>query len=321
MSRLRSWRYGMVLVSLVAGLGLISTLLAPYIYVEVLPWLEPHQIVMKRKIVLSRGRMVDNYWTVERLNAVTFAIGEPNYYQINYSYLILGNRETLLFDAGSGNRNILSVVRKLTNLPVTVLPSHLHYDHIGGISRFSSIALIDLPATRADVKDGKFTPGRYEFAGSIDGLPPPRFRVTRWLRPSQWIDLGGRRLQVLATPGHTPTSVALYDPEYRQFFAGDFIYPGPLYAQLPGASRSAYQRTATSLLETLPASTTLWTAHGAPDATGVRAPSLQLNDLRDLNTALNEYDNKIITSEGFYPQTFRVNSRMIFLTGFRWNNK
>ncbi len=79
--------------------------------------------------------------------------------------------------------------------------------------------MIDLPATRADVT------------------------VTEWLKPGATIDLGGRVLQVLHVPGHTPTSVALYDAARHQLFAGDFLYPTTLYAFLPGSSLSAYRKT------------------------------------------------------------------------------
>jgi glyoxylase-like metal-dependent hydrolase (beta-lactamase superfamily II) len=51
-------------------------------------------------------------------------------------------------------------------------------------------------------------------------------------------------------PGHTPTSVALFDAANRRLFIGDFVYPTTLYAFLPGASLSAYQTTARMLLET-----------------------------------------------------------------------
>ena len=145
-------------------------------------------------------------------------------------YLIVGRRRALLFDAGSGTREITGVVTSLTHLPVTVMPSHLHFDHIGGIAPFTSVAMIDLPDTRADVTNGRFTPSRYEYLGMVDGRVPPTFRVTEWVKPGTTIDLGGRVLLVLHVPGHTHSSVALYDAATHQLFAGDFIYPTTLYA-------------------------------------------------------------------------------------------
>jgi hypothetical protein len=117
----------------------------------------------------------------KNIDANTYALGEPRYYQANYTYLIVGGWRALLFDAGSGTRDITCVVTSLTHLPVTVMPSHLHFDHTGGIAPFTSVAMIDLPDTRADVSNGRFTPRRYEYLGMIDGRVPPTFRVTEWV--------------------------------------------------------------------------------------------------------------------------------------------
>ena len=139
--------------------------------------------------------------------------------------------------------------------------SHLHFDHLGGITPFHHVAMIDLPQTRADVTDGLFTPGRYEFGGIADKRVRPSFQVSEWIKPGETIDLGGRRLQVLSTPGHTPSSVSLYDAAGKRLFTGDYIYPTTIYAFGAGASRSAYHATAQRLLATIPPDTILWTAH------------------------------------------------------------
>ena len=249
-------------------------------------WLAPHVITDSAPARLAKGRMVDDYFAVEDLGNRTYAIGEPHYYQQNYSYLIIGQTRAVLFDSGSGTRDISGVVKNLTNLPITVVVSHLHFDHLGGISPFTDVAMIDLPETRADVSGGLFKPSRYEYMGFFDGRTAPSFRVSKWLLPGAIIDLGGRTLRVLSTPGHTPSSVALFDASNRRLFIGDFIYPTTLYAFLPGASLSAYQATARRLLEMLPMDTVLWTAHCCRKKEGVSAPWLSMRDLRDLDAAL-----------------------------------
>ncbi len=85
------------------------------------------------------------------------------------------------------------MVAALPPLPVTVMVSHLHFDHLGGIGSFEHVAMIDLPQTRAAVYGDRFRPGRYEYMGFYDGRVPPSVRVTVWLTPGAVIDLGGRK--------------------------------------------------------------------------------------------------------------------------------
>lgn len=307
-----------VIVVVLAGLALV---LAPYLFAELSASLEPHAIIDPAKPDLSEGYMEDDYWAVQNIDAVTYAIGEPRYYQGNYSYLIVGERRALLFDAGSGTRDITAVVTRLTHLPITVIPSHLHFDHSGGIAPFASVAMIDLPDTRADVSNGRFTPTRYEYLGMIDNRVPPTFSITDWVKPGTAIDLGGRVLRVLSVPGHTHSSVALYDAAAHQFFAGDFIYPTTLYAFLPGASLKEYRATTRELLESLPANTKIWTAHCCRVGERTSAPWLTMIDLRDLNVALNAIQSGELRSTGLFPRRFPVNQQMTLATGFPWNNR
>jgi hydroxyacylglutathione hydrolase len=227
----------------------------------------------------------------------------------------------VLFDSGSGTRDISTVIGRLTALPVTVIVSHLHYDHLGGVGPFGKIAMIDLPATRRDVSGALFHPSRYEYMGFVDHLTAPSVRVSEWLKPGASIDLGGRSLKVLSTPGHTPSSVSLYDARLKRLFIGDFIYPTTLYAFLPGASLSAYQATSQVLLDDLPTDTVLWTAHCCRKGEGVSAPWLSMGDLRDLDKALMAVRSGEAKSRGFYPRVFPVNGQMTLATGFPWNNR
>jgi len=314
-------RLSIVLVSALLLTVVFAAWFAPYVDAELARWLEPHSIVDPAAVKIAKGEMVDDYFAVEDLGEGTFAIGEPRYYQQNYSYLVIGTTRALLFDSGSGTRDISGVVGRLTKLPVTVIVSHLHYDHFGGIAPFQHVAMIDLPETRADVSGSFFRPKRYEYLGLVDGLAAPSIRVGEWLTTKSIIDLGGRSIRVLSTPGHTPTSVALFDAQNKRLFIGDYIYPTTLYAFLPGASLSAYQATAKMLLEMLPADTVLWTAHCCRRNEGVSAPWLSMKDLRDLDLVLTRVRAGQGHAKGFYPRVYPVDEEMTLATGFPWNNR
>jgi hydroxyacylglutathione hydrolase len=305
-----------------ALLVVTAALFYPYIYAEHKFNVRGHaRTPLPKPVVPVAGRWFDDYFVIETIDPAAFAIGEPRYYQGNYSYLILGTQRAVLFDAGTGLRDIVPVVRSLTNLPVTVIPSHLHFDHVGALGRFDKTALLDDPSLRARAQDSRLTLGRYEFLGFADRLPTPTFRVDEWWAPDSSIDLGGRSLRVLATPGHTPTSVSLYDEDRHQLFAGDFIYPGYLYAFLPGASRSAYLATTNRLLSILNPETQIFAAHMADSPAEVRAPVLQVADLRALVRALTSINQGSLPSRGFYPRLFPVQDPIRFATGWAWNNR
>ena len=312
----------LLLVALALGAAVVATLalFAPYVGAEYL--LRQHGALVgppPRQPI--QGHWYGDYFLVENIDATTFAIGEPRYYQGNYSYLLLGSSRALLFDAGTGSRDIVAVVRALTSLPVTVIPSHLHFDHVGALGRFERTALIDLPSLRARAASGKIHLQRYEFLGMGDSLPEPRFAVDEWWLPGATVDLGGRRVQLLSTPGHTPTSVALHDADRRQLFAGDFIYPSTLYAFLPGSSRSAYLATTRRLLATLNPATHIYAAHMTDDPKIIAAPVLGMADLRALEATLAAIAVGDAKASGFYPRVYPVRGAITFATGFAWNNR
>ncbi len=315
---------------LVLGLAVAGALFAPYVYPEVEYRLHgPTTQLLPKPSGEVAGQWYDDYFLVEQIDPMTFAIGEPRYYQGNYSYLLLGTSRAVLFDAGTGTRDIVPLVRSLTFLPVTVVPSHLHFDHVGALGRFDRTALIDDPGLRARTHDGILKLRRYEFLGFVDDLPAPSFRVDEWWKPDSTIDLGGRQVRVIATPGHTPTSVSLYDAQNKEAFVGDFVYPGNLYVFLPGASRSAYLATTRKLLGELDLSTRIFCAHMAEPPAPVRAPVLTLDELRSLEQALVALETGHLVADPDvefqrvlkYPRVFVVNGDLRIATGFPWNNE
>ena len=185
-------------------------------------------------------RWFDDWFAIEEVARGVIAIGEPRFHQINWNYLIFGSRRALLFDTGPGVRDISKIVRSLTTLPVPALPSHMHFDHTGGLAGFGNIAVADLQVLRDCVRDGWLCASDDLYRGFREGMVWTPVRVNHWLPISGKIDLGGRRLELLHTPGHSMDSVSLWDKTANLLFAADFIYPGPLYAQIPGADLKAY---------------------------------------------------------------------------------
>ena len=276
-------------------------------------------LVSTKIVLLTPLRWLDDYFVVADLGSNTFAIGEPRYGQCNFSYLIIGSERALLFDTGPGVRDIAPIVRELTSLPVEALPSHLHFDHTGNLVRFADVALPDLPALRAQVRDGRFAFGLYQYLGFVEGFKRPDVHVSRWIAPGSKIDLGDRYLTMESLPGHTADSVVLRDEAANRLFAGDFIYPSEIYAFLPGADLKAYAASARRLVTLVDAQTLIYGAHGCDRLPTVDVPILSRADVVALTRALELADTGGRTAgTGWYPRRIPVNERMTLLAKYPW---
>ena len=250
-------------------------------------------------------RWHDDYFTVQPLGPGTFAIGEPRYYQQNFSYLIAGTQRAILFDAGPGHRDIRPVAESLTDLPITFIPSHFHYDHVGNTITFDHVAVLDLPYLRERAPDGQLQLSFEEHLGEAEGFEAPVLQVDEWLAPGTLIDLGGRSLEVLYTPGHTEDSISLLDRSSGFVFSGDFIYPGSLFAFLPNSGMGDYIQGTENLLAVASERTRIFSAHRL-DPPG--APEMTPDDVVDLQSALWAIQKGELSATGIYPRVYPINA-------------
>ena len=260
-------------------------------------------------------RWFDDYYTIQKIDERTFAIGEPRYYQLNFNYLIIGDTRAVIFDAGTGQRDIRRVVESLTSLPITFIPSHLHYDHIGNEVIFEKTALVDLPHLRKRAIDNKLPLTRYEHLGEVEGYPLPEIKVSEWLAPNETIDLGGRLLMVLYTPGHTEDSISLFDKESGYLFSGDFLYPGELYGFLPNSNMGDYLQGAETIESLGEMRLRVFGAH-RDDTIGM--PELNLEHVIRLRDALIDIRSGKLKSNGIYPVSYKVDERVELLSEPKW---
>jgi glyoxylase-like metal-dependent hydrolase (beta-lactamase superfamily II) len=186
------------------------------------------------------------------------ALYEPGHWEEALAYLILGTDRALLFDTLMGIGDLRPVVEQLTDLPIVVMNSHSHYDHVGSNSRFETVLATDLDYTRANARGLDNAAARgFVPEGSIwkptpagfdrDTWTIPAWTVGRFVADGDTVDLGGRVLEVLLTPGHAPDALCLLDRANGILFTGDTYYRGPLFAHLPGSDFEQYAATAARL--------------------------------------------------------------------------
>lgn len=132
-------------------------------------------------------------------------------------YVVCGNEKAAVIDTVNGVEDLHAIVREITQLPLIVINTHGHCDHVWGNTFFDEAYIH--PADVAVHDD--------HFAFS-EGLTPCPLRD---IHEGEIIDLGGKQLEVILIAGHTPGSIALLDRQTGFLFSGDAIN-GQIWMQL-----------------------------------------------------------------------------------------
>ena len=195
---------------------------------------------------------MNDWFTVEKIDTQTFAISEYKHWEETHCYLLCGNDRAILIDTGLGVSNIKNVVDSLTKLPVTVVTTHAHWDHIGGHRYFEDIAVHALEKDWLSVRfplplqvvKSNLTKEPCDFPSDFDADTYQIFHgePQEVLHDGDLLDLGGRMLKVIHTPGHSPGHCCFYEPGRKYLFSGDLIYKGCLYAFYPTTDPQLFYR-------------------------------------------------------------------------------
>ncbi|MDO5425460.1 MAG: MBL fold metallo-hydrolase [Eubacteriales bacterium] len=193
--------------------------------------------------------MRDDWFTIDRIDKDTWMLSEYRHPEETHCYLLNGSGRSMLIDTGLGICDIYREVRKLTEQPFTAAATHIHWDHIGGHKYFPDFYVhreelgwllggfpLPVEAVRNMVTRQCDLPENYDvstyelFQGKPAGI----------LEGGESIDLGGRIIQVLHTPGHSPGHMCFWEPDRGYLFTGDLVYKGTLFANYPSTEPQDY---------------------------------------------------------------------------------
>jgi glyoxylase-like metal-dependent hydrolase (beta-lactamase superfamily II) len=224
---------------------------------------------------------VDDWFKVYSVAQDVFAISEPRQAENVTSFLIVGSKKAVLFDSGLGVGRMVGVVAKLTALPVTVINSHTHFDHVGGNREFTDVRNLDEPYSHASAR-GEMAESLVEYASAtlaehnVCGPLPagvtsriytvPTWRSTAYVQDGERLELGDRTVEIVRTPGHTPDSICLLDRASGLLFTGDTYYSGEIYLWAPGTNVADYTASIDRLARLEHGLIKLLPAHGPPVA-------------------------------------------------------
>ena len=162
--------------------------------------------------VSVRDPQLGTWFEVYKPAPDVFAIYEPHQAEETIGYLIVGKRRALEFDTGMGISDFKKITAELTSLPVIVLNSHTHDDHVGGNWQFDTIYGMDTDFTRKNAQGSRedaqaeITPD--QICGKLPvGFDPKTYATKPWkiaayMHDGERFDLGGRTIEVIDTGPH-----------------------------------------------------------------------------------------------------------------------
>jgi glyoxylase-like metal-dependent hydrolase (beta-lactamase superfamily II) len=148
-------------------------------------------------------------------------------YQQNCTLLVCEHtNKAALVDPG-GDRDLLleEVAEQAVELE-SILVTHGHMDHIGGVAELSQ--QLNLPIIGPHQEDDFWIKSLPEQCRMFNFPVSQAFTPTRWLNDGDTVHVGQQALQVIHCPGHTPGHVVFFNAAERLAIVGDVLFKGSI---------------------------------------------------------------------------------------------
>jgi len=140
-------------------------------------------------------------------------------------YLLMDGEKAALIDTGTGF-NFHHVMEEIEReIPVEkidkIVLTHEHFDHCGGVTGLKNLCNAEVMIHE---KGAEIVERGIDSSASFFGVEQPPIKIDRKLNDGDRITVGEQILEVIYTPGHSPGSICLYEPESKSLFSGDTIF-------------------------------------------------------------------------------------------------
>ena len=142
-----------------------------------------------------------------------------------------------------------------------VINTHLHVDHAIGDKFAVGKFRVPVLGHRNDETLGQRMQQQAQMFGMREKLDS--VSLTSYLEDGDRLKIGDGELEVLHVPGHSPGSIALYDPQGKWVIVGDALFAGSIgRTDLPGGSYDTLVKAINDKLLKLPDDTVVYPGHG-----------------------------------------------------------
>lgn len=174
-------------------------------------------------------------------------------------------RPCWIIDAGFDPSQLVKYIREKRLVPAAVVLTHAHLDHIAGLEAIRAI-WPGVPILLHEAEHEFLTRPELNLSVVLEE-PIVAPEATGTLTPDTMIGLDGIPFHVLATPGHSPGGVSLYQPDNAVVFPGDALFSGSIGRyDFPTSDGETLMKSIATQLLTLPDQTRVYPGHG-PDTT------------------------------------------------------